>query len=344
MPAVTMLTSVYNGMPDLPESIESIRRQTCREWTMLIVNDGSTDGTVDYLNQLDDPRIRVIHQHNKGLAAALNYGLEHCETEFVARIDADDVALPTRLEKQLAFLRAHPKVGMVGTQFRWLFKDRTGAARPIPCDHRTIDTRHMKGRHGLVHSTVMCRTALLRKIGGYWSIRVAQDWDMFLKMAEHAELANLDEVLLYVRVVESSTQSVQMAKVRASVAYACESARRRRGQLPPIAFDEFCHLRAADPWWKRFRRALDVEALRQYRIAQSEILGGRPLLGYARLAWAATCSPQLTCDRIGAVVRQRWLAPRQLSRQDTCSAPPGAALLQPSPIRAVLDTDDQRAR
>ena len=313
MPAVTVLMSVYNGMPYLAESIESIRRQTLRDCALLIVNDGSTDGTVEYLSGLDDPRIRVIHQRNQGLAAALNHGLEHCESEFVARIDADDVALPTRLEKQLSFLRAHPRVGMVGTQFRWLFKDRTGGARPIPCDHATIDARHMIGRHGLVHSTIMCRTALMREIGGYWSMRVAQDWDLFLKMGERAELANLDEVLLYVRVVDSSTQSRQMAKVRTCVAYACELARRRRGQLPPITFEKFCDLRAADPWWKRAGRALDVEALRQYRRAQSEILGSRPLLGYARLAWAATCAPKLTCQRIGAVVRHRWLARRQPS-------------------------------
>jgi glycosyltransferase involved in cell wall biosynthesis len=303
--------TVYNGIPYLSDAVDSVRRQTLTDWKLIVVDDGSTDGSGAWLDALDDPRICVVHQQNAGAPVASNRGLELCDTEFVARLDADDLALPTRLEKQLAHLRAHPQVGLVGTQFKWLCQGRTGNTRPIPCDHRAIDARHMSGRHGLVHSSMMCRTQLLREVGGYWPYGVGEDYDLFLRVGERAELANLDEVLLHVRVVPGSLQSQNMPRLRSLVAYAGERARRRRERLPGITFEEFCELRKADPWWTRLGRALDVQALTQYRKAQNEILGGRRLRGYARLAAAAACSPQLTWQRIESVARKRWLALRK---------------------------------
>jgi glycosyltransferase involved in cell wall biosynthesis len=317
--------TVYNGMPYLTEAIDSVRRQTFEDWELIVVDDGSTDDTAALLDRLDDPRIRVVHQQNAGAPVASNRGLELCRSEFVARLDADDVALPTRLEKQLAFLRAHPRVGIVGTQFKWLFEGRTGGTRPIPCDHRTIDARLINETNGLVHSSMMCRTALLREIGGYWPWGVGEDYDIFLRMSERAELANLDEVLLHVRMIDSSLQSRRMAEVRTLVAYACESARRRRRQMPPITYEAFCELRQGDPWWTRLGRAFEVQAMAQYRKAQPEILGNRPATGYARLALAAACSPQLTWQRITGVVRHRFARRRV----------PTSAILSREPERSI---------
>lgn len=317
MPAITVLTAVYNGMPYLPEAVDSVRRQTIRDWTLLLVNDGSTDGSAEYLDQLRDPRIRVVHQKNQGLAGALNTGLKHCETEFLARLDADDVAMPSRLEKQLRFLRTHPRVGLVGTQIAPLFDGRAGKGGSLACDHRTIEAKLMRGRHAVCHSSVMCRTALLREIGGYWPLGLSEDWDMYLRMSERAELANVDEVLLHVRVVETGLQSRQMAEVRARVAYACEAAHRRRRGLVPITYEEFRDIRKTGPWWKRVVEALDVYAMAQYRKAQPEILGARPAIGYTRLAWAATCSPQLTSQRIWRIARLRLASLRRGTVNDS---------------------------
>jgi glycosyltransferase involved in cell wall biosynthesis len=98
-PPVTILMAVYNGMPYLTEAIDSVLNQTLKDWELLIIDDGSKDDSAAYLDSLTDPRIRVVHQANRGLAGALNRGLELCETEFLGRLDADDVALPTRFEK-----------------------------------------------------------------------------------------------------------------------------------------------------------------------------------------------------------------------------------------------------
>jgi len=90
MSEVTVLMTVFNGMPYLAEAVNSILRQTLSDFEFVIVDDGSTDGTADFLKSLEDPRISIIHQENRGTAAAANHGLENINTRFVARMDADD--------------------------------------------------------------------------------------------------------------------------------------------------------------------------------------------------------------------------------------------------------------
>src|SRR5215207_1243408 len=90
---VSVLIPVYNGMPYLRQAIESIFAQTLTNWQCVIVNDGSRDGTRDYLASIDDPRFLILEQENAGISAAINRGLQHCTARYVARLDADDIAL-----------------------------------------------------------------------------------------------------------------------------------------------------------------------------------------------------------------------------------------------------------
>jgi len=299
---LTILMPVYNAMPYLPEAVDSIRRQTLRDWRFVILNDGSTDGTARYLDQLNDPRIRVLHGPNVGLGPALNRGLQLCTTEFLARMDGDDIAHPTRLEEQFALLRRRPEVGLVGTQIERFGETRTGSRSLLPCDHSSIVSHLMDGRAALYHPTVMCRTKLMKEIGGYMFDSAAQDWDMLLRMGERAELANLDRVLLSFRVHAGSVTVTKMAEAHSRIASACECARRRQSAAPAIDYEEFMAARRA-------AEAVEVYARRQYRLAVGEMLGSRPVLGRLRLAWAATCSPRLTRRRVFSVLhhrRPRW--------------------------------------
>jgi glycosyltransferase involved in cell wall biosynthesis len=304
MPDVTILMTVYNGMPYLPKAVDSVRGQSLRDVRFVIVNDGSTDGTTGYLDGLSDPRVLVLHQPNRGTAAAANFGLAYCETEFVARMDSDDVSLPTRVEEQLGFLRAHPLVGLVGTQVAPMGNCRVGRSLRLPITHRDIDALLLAGRHGLAHSSIMFRTKLLRQIGGYWPLRLVDDWDMMLRMAEVSELANLDRLLHYYRVHPSSLNGSGMRKMRLSIDYACELARRRRAGRPTISLADFQSQRDARPLWQRGADQLYAYALSQYRLAVAEQCGGRPLRGRIRLAWAAACAPRLTAQRIHRMFRR----------------------------------------
>jgi glycosyltransferase involved in cell wall biosynthesis len=307
MSDVTVLMTVYNGMPYLPAAVESVLGQTLRELRFVIVDDGSTDGTADYLRGIADPRVVVLRQENRGTAAAANFGLQHCETDFVARMDADDIALPTRLERQRDFLLAHPEVGLLGTQVAPLGSVRTGRSMRLPTAHAAIDGALLAGRHALAHSSIMMRSALLKRLGGYWSLPLVDDWDMMLRMGETAELANLDDVLHLYRFHEGSLNGKGMRRMRFSVEYACELARRRRGGQPPISPEVYEMQLRSRPWWRRAYESLDLHGRCQYRLAQAELYGRRPLRGKLRLSWAAACSPGLTLARIRRVFRaKRW--------------------------------------
>ncbi len=133
---------------------------------------------------------------------------------------------------------------------------------------------------------------------------------MYLRMGERAELANLSEVLTHFRVLETSIQGRYMAEVRQRTAYANELALRRRGQQEAISYEQFCGERAADPFWRRAADSLEAYAKQQYRYAVPEILGDRRIRGYARLGWAAACSPQLTWQRVCRLTRHYLFGPR----------------------------------
>jgi len=301
MTQVTVLMTVYNGMPFLREAVQSVFDQTLTDWRCVIVNDGSTDGTRDFLESIRDDRFLILHQDNAGIAAAMNHGLEHCETAYVARLDADDVAVPTRLAEQIEFLDRHPDVGLVGAQVVPLGQRRLGASLKLPLDHDAIMSALIEGRHAVVHSSIMLRMALLRELGGYWTLPMGEEYDMMLRMGEVSRLANLDRVLLLYRVHPGSLTANAMRLARFRIALACELARRRQSGLPPITPEDFQAQRDRRPWWRRAAESIDVHARLQYRLAVAEIYGHRPFVGRARLAWAALCAPRLTLERLARI-------------------------------------------
>ncbi|MBN1851700.1 MAG: WecB/TagA/CpsF family glycosyltransferase [Pirellulales bacterium] len=328
MAAVTVFMPVYNALPYLPEAVESICRQTLEDWVFLIIDDGSTDGSTEYLQQLNDLRIRVLRQPHQGPAAASQWALELCQSELIARMDADDIAHPTRLEEQLRFLDEHREVGLLGTQIRPIGSKRAGRPSSLPTDHATIFADLIRGRHAICNPTVMCRASRLREAGGYQADGVLEDWSMFLSMGEKAHLANLDRVLLSYRIHSGATNNRHMAELRTRIAFACDRARRRQTRVPPINYDEFLAARRSAPLWSRIVHILEGYAMTEYRLAQAEYLGEHRLRGYIRLAWAAFCSPPLTFQRIFRVARKRLIAPRRDQYRTSGSREPGEVPIQ----------------
>src|SRR5688500_3159695 len=116
--------SVHNDLRFLPGAVESILAQTMPDFDFVVIDDDATDGSGEYLHTITDPRVRVIRNPlNLGLTRSLNIGLQHCGTEFVARMDGDDVAHPDRLRVQLAYMRSHPDVGILGTARQLIDED-----------------------------------------------------------------------------------------------------------------------------------------------------------------------------------------------------------------------------
>ena len=127
-PVISVVLPVYNCADYVAEAVQSILDQTFSNFEFLIIDDGSTDATSNVLQGFRDPRIRSITQENHGLAFTLNRGLELSRGRYVARQDADDISLPDRLGKQVAFLEAHPACALVGT---WadIWRDREPSGR-----------------------------------------------------------------------------------------------------------------------------------------------------------------------------------------------------------------------
>jgi exopolysaccharide biosynthesis WecB/TagA/CpsF family protein len=239
-------------------------------------------------------------------------------------MDADDVAEPTRLEEQLAFLRRHPEVGLLGTQIRPLGAARAGRPSCLPTEHGAIMADLLRGRHALCNPTLMGRTELLRQVGGYRADGVLEDWTMFLNMGRCTELANLDRPLLRYRMHAASTNARHTAELRARVAYACQQAQRQLAGLPPLDYAEFQAARRAAPAWHRALWAMEAYAMTQYQRAVAESLGPRPLGGRVRLAWAACCAPPLALQRLARVLRKRLKLPA-----GSASPPPPVTSHQP---------------
>jgi hypothetical protein len=156
----------------------------------------------------------------------------------------------------------------------------------------------------------MMRAALLKQIDGYWKLKLVDDWDMMLRMGEVAELANLDRVLHYYRVHRGSLNGQGMVRLRFSVKYSAELARRRRSGLSSISVDDYQAELDARPALVRIAEKIDLYARGNYRVALADIYGGRKAAGYARMAWAAACQPRLTIERVARLAKRRLRLPK----------------------------------
>ncbi len=291
MPLVSVLVAVHNGMPYLPEAVGSVWGQTLTDLELVIVDDGSTDGSGRYLDGLTGGRLRIIHQPHRGLSYALNRGLEVCQGQFLARMDADDVSLPSRLERQVEFLGEHPDVAAVGCSVIYVGPTgKRGSMVVVPTEHQEVLGRLLSRGLGLCHPSVCFRTSALRSIGGYRDLP-AEDMDVFLRLADRYRLANVREPLLLWRVHLGSVTAQQMKSHQAGFLYHIECYRRRQaGQAVPT-YGEFVARMQAWPLWRKAAWQMDNYALSQYKRSLAEMLGGHPLRGRVRLGWAALCSP-----------------------------------------------------
>ena len=201
-PKVSVVMSVYNGERYLRAAIDSILNQTFSDFEFIIVDDGSVDLSADVVRSYKDSRIRFFKQENSGLAAALNRSIELAKGEYIARMDADDISHPSRLQVQYDYMRAHPDVDILGAQAYLI--DQEGVVignKSKPVKPASINTAIEYGCP-LIHPTYFVKTEVYRKLGGYRvSFTVGQDYDFLLRAVDlGATVANTDEYLLSYRV------------------------------------------------------------------------------------------------------------------------------------------------
>ena len=199
-PLVTILMPVHNGAEFLTEAIDSMLRQSLKDFEFLIVDDASTDSSASIIQRYRDPRIRLIQSRDRlKLSGALNLGLDQAQGRYIARMDADDISLPMRLERQVQFLEGNPDIGLCGSWIRYFGASTALLKRPVnPEEIRAftlLDTP-------FAHPSVMLRRDPverhhLRFDGSYFP---TEDFELWIRMLRHTPAANLPEVLLHYRV------------------------------------------------------------------------------------------------------------------------------------------------
>ena len=260
-PLVSVMMPVYNAERYVGKAVESILNQTFDDFEFLIVNDGSTDGSLEILREYAarDRRIRLSSRGNIGLAGSRDELLRAARGELGACMDADDISSPDRLEKQVAYLREHPECALVGSRVTIIDPD----GQPLQVmgehlEHEVLDRSLMNAEgQSIYNPTVMFRRHLALQVGGYrQEYDYMEDLDLFLRMAEVGRLANLPDPLLQYREHLSKVGHARVHEQSIGLRDTLREAYRRRGLAVPewIAGFELAHPRAVDryrtwAWW-----------------------------------------------------------------------------------------------
>ena len=234
-PLVSVLTPVYNAEPHLAEALESVLGQSFADFELIIVDDGSTDGSSDVIRRFAERDRRIVARFcpRRGVAAARNECVHLARAELLAVMDADDVAEPVRLEVQLGYLEGHPECVALGGQM--LYVDEDGDPlwpSQLPLDHDAIDARLMAGYGGaLANPTAVLRRAAVIEVGGYRGHFKfgAEDYDLLLRLAELGRLANLPDILVRYRLHDESLTARFTIEQRELLLLAIRKACARRG-------------------------------------------------------------------------------------------------------------------
>lgn len=211
LPRVSVLMAVHNGRDHVRQAMDSIYRQTYQNFEFIIVDDASTDGTAEMLQQWKDHRTAIIrNETNLGLTKSLNIGLQHCRGEYIARMDADDISLPERFARQVDFLDRHSDFAMVGSSYYRINGEGTiEKVINVPADDSAI-RKWLRQKSPFGHGTVMMRRSVLAGCGGYNErYMYSQDFELWLRLAETHQLANLAEPLYCWR---STPENISNAK------------------------------------------------------------------------------------------------------------------------------------
>jgi glycosyltransferase involved in cell wall biosynthesis len=283
-PLVSVVLPVHDGERFLAEAVESVLSQTLRDLELVVVDDGSTDGTQDVLSAYRDSRMRVVAQPHRGLVGALTAGIAAASASYVARMDADDVSEPRRLERQVELLERRPRAGMAATWVAVVDEEGRELRRHVlPSEHDDL-ARRLLLRNPFQHGSVLLRRAALEEAGGYRGDYGAnEDYDLWRRLARSWELACVPEVLYRYRVHAGAVTQTDPERVVRRERLRTELWR----EYDARAYDvrgTIARARAAEP---EIRRGLEAD---QRALAREALRRGRPVLAAKALAAALALS------------------------------------------------------
>ena len=204
MPKVSVIIPAYNAMIYLPETIKTVLNQSFNDYEIIVINDGSSDNIEQWFAQLQNPKIKLISQTNKGLAAARNKGIAYSQGEYLAFLDADDLWEPTKLKKQVEILDRNPEVGLVYTWVAYIDEQGESTGRVVQPQAEDYVWQNLVERNLVECGSVpMVRSSCLATVGLFdedlSSFNNGEDWDMWLRIAVKYPFKVIKEPLVYYR-------------------------------------------------------------------------------------------------------------------------------------------------
>lgn len=213
-PLISVIMPTLNDVEYVERAVRSILNQNMSSLELIIIDDGSRDGTLERIGEFDDPRVSVFKRETEtGVTSARNDGIRRASGEYIAVHDADDWSAPERFEKQVAYLNANPNVALIGTGAYLV--DQTGNVRSRRRVLEDPSLDDLIEHNEFVHGSVMMRREVLEEMGGYdeWFL-VAEDYDLWLRLAEEYEVRNIDEPLYYFRQHDESLYGSNLEELK----------------------------------------------------------------------------------------------------------------------------------
>ena len=234
---ISVILATYNDSAYIKEAIECILKQTYPYFELIIVNDGSSDNTLEIVNGFIDDRIIVIDKPNTGLPDSLNVGLDKSRYEWVARMDGDDVAMPDRFERQVKLIKEG--ISVIGGNCVLIDKyNNTIGYTDFSTNHRAICFKMFYGKSQFAHPSTLIRKNSLLEIGGYdTNFRAAQDIDLWYRLSSLGRLVNTSDYILKLR--KSNTNISSNRKEEQARNSIIAFAKNSLGILKPITPDSF---------------------------------------------------------------------------------------------------------
>jgi len=279
MSKVSVIIPAYNAARYLPSTLDSVLGQTYRDFEVIVVDDGSTDETVEVLRSYGNRLCFAVQEH-QGQAFAINRGIRMAKGEYLAYFDADDLMIPTKLEVQAGYLDQHPEVDVVYTDMYCT----TPNSGTMLVKYQPLDPFRLLQRCCVCRITVMHRRACLEEVGLFnEQLTGSDDWDMWVRMSERCRMAHIDQALSEYRIHGANisfTRPKRMDHCRWARLVILQGACRRRGS----------------PFWLR---VMVFHAKVQWLVGKVPLLGER----FPRL-WALADRLQATYERVFL----RWMA------------------------------------
>ncbi len=211
VPLVSVVMSVYNAGKYLDEAIQSILKQTYKKFEFIIINDGSTDSSLEIIKNYkkEDNRIVLISRENKGLIFSLNEGIQRANGKYIARMDADDISLVTRFQEQVNFLEKNTDIGVCGSWIEIFGENRKSTIWKLPYKDNDLKARLLFSVP-FAHPSIMMRKEIIDKYGLKYdeNYKAAEDYKFWLDMSKYTKFANIPNVLLRYRYLETSISRI----------------------------------------------------------------------------------------------------------------------------------------